>query len=63
MDIRSTIAEQATRTAPVVPVVGLSLWGVTMQEWVYIAAFIYTCMQGAWLAYKAYRHFRYKEDA
>lgn len=63
MDIRSTIADQATRTVPVAPVVGLSLWGITMADWVYVLSAMYLCLQIAWLGYKAWRHFKHKEDA
>lgn len=63
MDIRSTIADQASRTLPVAPVVGMTLWGISLADWVYVLSALYLIMQMGWLGYKAYRHFKHKEDA
>jgi hypothetical protein len=60
MDIRSTVADTVQRNAPVAAVTGLSLWGVSLADWVYILTIIYLLAQMSWLGYKAYS--AYKED-
>lgn len=47
----SEVAGEITKAAPPVSVTGLSLMGVSLNEWVIILTLIYTALQLAWFIY------------
>gem|GEM_PF-2823994 len=57
-------AETAMRVAPSVPitVTGLSLWGVGMQDWVYIATFLLTLLMIVERLWKLWQKWRASDD-
>lgn len=47
---QETIIE-AVKSSPPVTVIGLTLGGIPLQEWVYILTIVYLLMQIGWLGY------------
>ena len=45
MTNHSEIATEAARAAPAVTVTGLSLFGVSLSEWVFLLTIVYTLLQ------------------
>lgn len=48
------LAGEITKAAPPVSVAGLSLAGVTLNEWVLIATLAYTLLQMGWFIYSKF---------
>jgi hypothetical protein len=46
-----TIQVVAVKSAPPVAITALSIWGVPLQDWVYIVTIVYVVMQAALLVY------------
>lgn len=45
---------EALKASPPVTVVGLTLGGIPLQEWVYILTIVYLLMQIGWLGYSKF---------
>lgn len=60
----TTAAETAARIAPSVPltVTGLSLYGIGMQDWVYIATFLLTVIMIVERLWKLWQKWRAERD-
>jgi hypothetical protein len=48
------MTSEALKASPPVTVVGLSLGGVSLQDWVLIATLIYTLLQTGWFIYSKF---------
>lgn len=45
---------EAVKSSPPVTVIGLTLGGIPLQEWVYILTIVYLLMQISWLGYSKF---------
>ena len=48
------IVNEAVKASPPITVVGLSLGGIALQDWVLIATLIYTLLQTGWFIYSKF---------
>lgn len=61
MSINQDLTYEAARLSPPVAITGLSLWGVSLQDWVLIATLIYTVVSFVFLLRdKVYRPWKDK---
>jgi hypothetical protein len=52
------LAREAALSAPPVSIAGLSLAGVSLQDWVLITTLVWLGCQIGWFAYSRYKDFR-----
>lgn len=45
---------EAVKSSPPITVVGLTMGGIALQDWVYILTIIYLLMQAGWFAYSKF---------
>lgn len=55
------VRSEAIKATPAVGVTGLSVLGVSLQDWVYVATFIYILTQTAVLLFRTWRKYKAKE--
>lgn len=46
---------EATKSAPPLAVLGATIGGFTLQDWVYVATLVYLALQGGWLLWRWYK--------
>jgi len=51
-DVARHTAREAAKATPPLGVVAVTLAGIDLQTWVYVAALVYTVLQGAYLVWK-----------
>jgi hypothetical protein len=57
-DVARHTAKEAAKATPPLGVVAATLAGIDLQTWVYVAALVYTGLQGAYLIWKWRREAR-----